>query len=160
MPHPVLEAIRQNHALEHATIALLLYRLGPQQLVGWSSYRGFFLIGRLPDEMVAACAQDALSRLQNGEVELAISPQCGTNLAVSGVLAGLAAVLALGNRRRSEALAEAILASTVAVTASQWLGPALQRYVTTSPNLQGVAISAISARSIGPLTIHEVRTVR
>ena len=40
-----LDAVRRNHALEHATVAVLLARRGPMRLAGRASGDGFFILG-------------------------------------------------------------------------------------------------------------------
>lgn len=85
-------AVRQNHALEHATIVLLSKRHPEARLSGVSFAAGFFVFGDLPTDDVLAMAQQALGRLRGGEPEMAIHERCGTNLAVAGMLTGLSAM--------------------------------------------------------------------
>src|SRR5215211_3264493 len=94
--------VRRNHALEHATVSLLLAKLGPElRLVGRASNDGFFLFGSsIPSAVVAECAQDGLARLQRGEAFWAVTPLCGTNLATAGLLASLSTLAVLGNAER------------------------------------------------------------
>ena len=95
MLRDLVEAVRRNHALEHATVAVMLGRIGPQlRLVGRAVPDGFYIYGDVPERQVATSAQEALQRLQRGEATLAVSPLCGTNLAVAGALAGVTATLA------------------------------------------------------------------
>ena len=49
-----------------------------------------------------------------------------------------------------------VLATTLGVLAAQPLGPVIQEKVTTSPNLAGVRIDAISHNKIGNMTVHRV----
>ncbi|HLF78486.1 MAG TPA: DUF6391 domain-containing protein, partial [Dehalococcoidia bacterium] len=54
--------VRRNHALEHATVSLLLSRLGPNlRLVGRASGDGFFIYGSVPSEVLSQCAQEGLA---------------------------------------------------------------------------------------------------
>ena len=94
-------AVRRNHALEHATIHVLTERLPGLRLVGRSDWGGFTLYGPVDTAQVSAAVSAAMARLSAGEKDLAIHPQCGTNLATGFVLAGLASTAALGGRRRS-----------------------------------------------------------
>ena len=140
----LIGSVRRNHALEHATISILMGRLGPDaRLVGRATASGFYIYGNVPSEDVEASAEQGLSRLQAGESVLAVSPLCGTNLAVAGVLAGLASTATAGNRGRWERLPGVLLASMLAVLAAQPLGRLLQKHVTTSPDLRDVEIVGV-----------------
>src|SRR2546430_15176339 len=92
-------AVRQNHALEHATIVLLSKRFPDVRLAGVSSALGFFVFGDVPTEAILPAAQEALSLLRTTQPELAIHERCGTNLAVAGTLTGLAALTFAKMRR-------------------------------------------------------------
>jgi hypothetical protein len=84
----LIRAVRQNHALEHATIHVLSWRNPQTRIVGRSTPSGFFVYGPLDTQEVASAASEALARLQQGEAHLALHPRCGTNLVVTSVLAG------------------------------------------------------------------------
>jgi hypothetical protein len=84
---------------------------------------------------------------------LAVSPLCGTNLAVAGVLAGLASTVSAGNRSRWERLPGVLLASMLAVLAAQPVGRWLQKYVTTSPDLATRNRSYASEHSAGTVKV-------
>jgi len=155
----ILGSVRRNHALEHATIAVLLGKVGPStRLVGRASTDGFYIYGNVPSEKIRESAAEALARLKQGESQLAISPLCGTNLAVAGILAGLASLLALGGRSRLERLPNVLMAATVAVVAAQPLGRLVQRHVTTSPDVQGLEIVEVTAGGRGLAYLHKVKT--
>src|SRR5207247_8658926 len=96
----VINAVRRNHALEHATISILLNRHGPMRLVGRAVPDGFYIYGDIPTDRLRELADEALTRLQRGEADLAVSPLCGTTIAVAGVLARLGSYLAVGWRAR------------------------------------------------------------
>lgn len=158
MMNRLLGAIRRNHALEHATIAVLLNRHGPVRVVGRAAADGFWVYGRVPTDRLREFAEEALARLQRGESHLAVSPLCGTNIAVAGVLAGVGAYLAAGSGRNSlERLTGAVAASIVGVLAAQPLGRLVQQRYTTSPDLNGVRILSVEPRAGG--LVHKVRTV-
>ncbi len=153
----LLRAIRRNHALEHATIAVLLNRQGPIRVVGRAAADGFWIYGRVPTDRLREFAEEALARLQRGESHLAVSPLCGTNIAVAGVLAGAAAYLAVGSGRNSlERLTGAVAASIIGVLAAQPLGRLVQQRYTTSPDLDGVRILSVESKAGG--LVHKVRT--
>lgn len=159
MDLPFIDSTRRNHALEHATIAVLLHRLGPAiRLMGRSTASGFYIYGDVPTDDIVDAAKEGLNRLQRGESELAVSPLCGTNLAVGGILAGLASLLALGTKRHNDRVSRAILAATGALVLAQPLGRLAQKYVTTRADLDGVKISRILRNGNSRWPVHKVET--
>ena len=155
----LINAIRRNHALEHATISILLSRHGPHvRVVGRAAPDGFYIYGDTPTEKLKEFAHEGLARLQRGESHLAVSPLCGTNLAVAGVLAGLASLFAMGSRNRLQGIPGAIMAAMLAVIAAQPLGRLVQKHVTTSPELDGVRIVSVEPMGRRFPRLHKVRT--
>lgn len=156
----LINSVRRNHALEHATIAIMLKRHGQVRVVGRAAPDGFYIYGNVPTAGLEEWAHEALQRLQGGEAHLAVSPLCGTNLAVAGILAGVGSYVAMGARSdRAGGLPGAIIASIAAVIASQPVGRWVQKHYTTLPDLDGVSIVAV--RGIGggkPTKIHKVQT--
>jgi hypothetical protein len=132
---PLVGETRRNHALEHATIHILSARFPGRPMAGHSNPTGFFLLGDLPTEHVREAVAEALTRLQNGERQLAIHEGCGTNYVVTGGLAALFAFAGMSgtksNRERLERLPLVMLLSVLAFVIGQPLGPALQQQVTT-----------------------------
>jgi hypothetical protein len=124
-------AVRENHALEHATIVLLSKRFPDARLSGVSFATGFFVFGDVPTEAVQPAAEQALARLRGGEPEMAIHERCGTNLAVAGMLTGLSAMTVARLRKPYNTPNNVILASTAALVLARPLGLLVQRYVTT-----------------------------
>jgi hypothetical protein len=156
----MIAAVRRNHALEHATISILVGRVGQHtRLVGRASPDGFYIYGNVPAEKISECAAEGLARLKQGESQLAVSPLCGTNLALAGILAGLASLLALGNRRRFERLPNVLTASVLAVVVAQPLGRLIQKHVTTSADLDGLEIVGVTGAGRGLIPLHKVKTV-
>ena len=128
-------AVKQNHALEHATIVLLSRKFPDVRLAGISFAAGFFVFGDVPTAAILPAAQEALTLLRTTTPELAIHERCGTNLAVSGMLTGLSAMAVARMRRPYNTLSNVILASTAALILARPLGLIVQRYVTTqTPN--------------------------
>lgn len=167
----LLSRVRRNHALEHATIRVLGERHRGLKVVGRSSLWGFALYGDVETEEVLAAAQEGLRRLRAGQRQMAIHPNCGTNLAVSGVLAGLGAVLAFGGCRREreqsaparwlELLSRFSLASTAAtlgLLVAQPVGPLVQAHVTTQADVGGLRLVEIIREAHGGLVVHRVYT--
>jgi hypothetical protein len=141
----IIGSVRRNHALEHATVSVLLSRMGPNvRLVGRAVSDGFYIYSTSlkPDQLESA-AEEALDRMQAGESHLAVSPLCGTNLAVGGSLAGLAAMLAVGSGDRWERMPNVLTAAMLAVMAGQPLGRLAQKYLTTSPDLKATSITGL-----------------
>ncbi len=157
----LITALRQNHALEHATISLLTRKLGLNvRIIGKATFNGFYIYGDIPSKAIREAATEGLARLQQGERELAVSPFCGTNIAVAGVIAGVACLLALGGKNRRRRLPLAILAATGAIIVAQPLGRAAQKYLTTSSSLSDVTIKRITRRGVGKRVLHKVETAR
>lgn len=124
-------AVRQNHALEHATIVLLSKSRPDVRLSGVSFAAGFFVFGDVPTDEVRRAADEALDRLRDTEPELAIHERCGTNLAVAGMLTGLSAMTVARMRKPFNTVNNVILASTAALVLARPLGLLVQKYVTT-----------------------------
>lgn len=155
---PLIAAIRQNHALEHATIHVLTRRDPYLHLVGRTTAKGFLIYGEVETELVAEAASEALARLQSGETGLAVHPHCGTNIATAGVLAGLSAfaVTSVRSKSRLARLPQVLLATTAAIIVAQPLGLALQEYLTTSPRVERVRIEKVTRQVMGKITVHRV----
>lgn len=141
-------AVRQNHALEHATIVLLSRKYPEIRLSGISFAAGFFVFGELPTEAILPTAQEALQLLRTTQPELAVNERCGTNLAVAGMLTGLSAMGVAKMRRPYSTANNVILASTAAIVLARPLGLTVQRYITTqTPN------SSMRILNVKPLTV-------
>lgn len=160
---PVISRIRRNHGLEHATIHVLSDQNPRRPLAGHSDANGFWILGEVGTEELLEAAQTALSRLNNGERELAVHPNCGTNFATYGTFAGLGAFIALagsGNRTkdRLERLPLAAVLATFALILAQPLAFRLQRNVTTSGEMHGLKITRITRTFVGNRTAHRILT--
>lgn len=137
LDQPLISRIRRNHGLEHATMHVLSKNYPRTSLAGHSDTKGFWIIGDVPEDAVSAAADEALRRLRNGEKQLAVHPNCGTNFATSGIVAGLAASLGMfgaGSQLRSklERIPLAITLATFGLIVAQPLGLRIQRKITTS----------------------------
>jgi hypothetical protein len=153
MVGPWLDSVRRNHALEHATASILMARYGARRLAGRASGDGFFLMGDVTPEAIEESAQEALARLKNGEANLAVSPHCGTNLAMAGFLAAGAASMSLARGRGQ--FGNAFLGATMAVMLAQPLGRLVQRHLTTRADLEGVEVVGMRTKFGG---LHKVLT--
>lgn len=147
---------RQHHGLEHATLHLLARRMPHLRMVGLSDPFGFTLYGNAAQEQVQQAASDALLRLQAGEHELAIHPNCGTNLATTGLLVTLAAMAGRpGKQSILEQLGRMLPLVLGALVAAVPLGYRVQACTTTG-NLSGRWLAGVRTLRLGPLTIHRV----
>jgi len=144
--HAWLDDVRRNHGLEHATVAVLFARKGPQRLAGRASGNGFFIVGNVDPTLLRSCADEALLRMQKGERGLAVSPLCGTNLAVTGAVCAAFSMASLArNRDKSsrQRLGDAISAATLGAVVSQPLGRLVQEHITTRADLGDIEITAV-----------------
>lgn len=165
--HPLLDSpavsrIRRNHGLEHASIHVLSAKNPRRQLAGHSDAGGFWLLGDLALEEVEQAVGDALARLRAGERDLAIHPNCGTNLVTSGMAAGLAGAFAMGgarnNRERIERMPLAALLAMGALLLARPLGTRIQQRVTTSGEPGSLHVVEIRQSRRGNLIAHRVTT--
>ena len=157
---PLIARVRRNHALEHATIHVLSEKRRPINIIGRSTFNGYYVYGDLSTELVTEAAHEAYDRLMAGEHQLAIHPNCGTNLVTAGSLAGLATVAVLGNskKRGLNLLPNALLAATAALILAQPVGPRLQAHVTTLADLGDMTIKDVRRMDRRNLVAHFVET--
>lgn len=151
-------AVKQNHALEHATIVLLAKKFPDIRLSGISFAAGFFVFGDIPSEAIQPTAQDALDLLRGEHPELAVHERCGTNLAVAGMLTGLSAMAVAKLRRPYSTVNNVILASTAALVLARPLGLMVQRHVTTQTPNSSVRILKVSPMQLFGAPAHFVST--
>lgn len=155
--------VRRNHGLEHATLHVLSARYPRKPMAGHSDSGGFWILGDVSTDDVRSAVDQALARMQSGEESLAVHPNCGTNFVTSGVLAGLAAWVALagsgkGWRSRLERLPTAMALATLALVFGQPLGFLVQTRVTTSGRPEGLRVISIHATRRSGMPAHRVLT--
>ena len=151
----IVRRTRQHHAIEHATIHMLTEHFPRQPFSGFSDPAGFFIYGDVAQDNVRRAVGDALLRLQAGESELAIHPNCGTNLATTGVLVTCAALLAgSGKRNLWEKFTTSLLLVLPALLLGRTLGSRLQSYTTLAD------VGNRWVADIHPVTIGNVRAYR
>jgi hypothetical protein len=151
-------AVKQNHALEHATIVLLSRKFPEVRMSGISFAAGFFVFGDIPTEAILPAAQEGLQLLRTTQPELAVHERCGTNLAVSGMLTGLSAMAVAKLRRPYSTANNVILAATAALVLARPLGLVVQRYVTTQTPNASMRILNVTPRTIFGTRAHFVST--
>ena len=152
--------IRQNHALEHATITILSGYVPELRVSARSNSRGFIIFGDVDLGLLRRSLDEALQRLQAGEADLAIHPNCGTNLVVGVSLFAMGTLLGMTSSRARTRVTSTAFSSVAGIMAARPLGQFVQKHVTTLPDLEGVRVSKIFRRKILGMTIVEVRTVQ
>jgi hypothetical protein len=135
--------LRRNHALEHATIVVMIEREPRRMLNGFSTDDGFFVQGVRSISEVESAAREAMRRLQNGEKRLAIHRNCGTTIVAANLLAAILFLVALGFfiYLGGSYLYLMILGSVVLAFALRIpLSLILQRFVTTDADLKNAEV--------------------
>ena len=154
---PIISTIRRNHGLEHATIHVLTARHPRLSMVGHATLDGFNLYGEVETTQVETAANEALARIRAGESRLVIHPNCGTNFATAGMVAGLAAWVASMGRGTANKLPRMMLASTVGLLFAMPLGLSVQEHITTSSDVGAAAILGVTRGRRGNLAMHSVK---
>ncbi len=150
--------VRENHALEHATIVLLSKRYPDIRFSGISFARGFFVFGEVPTEAVRPAADQALALLRGDHPDMAIHERCGTNLAVAGILTSFSAMSVARLRRPYNNFNNVLLATTAAMIAARPLGLLVQRYLTTRTPASNMRIVKLTRLSLFGAPAHFVTT--
>ena len=155
---PLILETRRNHALEHATLHVLA-RTHKIPMAGHSNPTGFFLLGELQLEDIAAAATEAMTRLKAGESGLAVHEGCGTNMATTALLAGTFAWAPLQGAKstfwRVWLIPLAVVFAAFGYFLSKPLGPWLQKYITTEADMGNMQIVDIRLVRQG---VHRVLT--
>jgi hypothetical protein len=152
----VIRRTRQHHAIEHATIHLLSARFPDQRFSGMSDPTGFVIYGAVESEDLRRAVGNALLRLQAGEHRLAIHPNCGTNLATTGILISLGALLVSSSRRHPlEKFLALVPMSLITLVLARPLGDRLQEY-TTLADVSDRWVADVQALQMGNITAHRV----
>lgn len=159
---PAVARTRRNHGLEHATLHILARRFPDTALAGHSDAGGFWILGDVPIEGIQEAVEEALDRLHAGERRLAVHPNCGTNFATAGVMAGLAAGAAMlggrSKRERIERLPLAAFLATLALILAQPLGALIQERITTSGDPAELRVTEIVVTRRGRWQAHRIVT--
>jgi hypothetical protein len=160
---PWFSRVRRNHGLEHATLHILAKKFSGRSLAGHSDSKGFWLIGDVDTKDIEAAVQEALDRMKAGEKNLAVHPNCGTNFATAGTMAGVAgaaAMFGVGPRKRDklDRLALAATLATLALMVAQPVGLFIQKHFTTSGEPGTLEVVEITPSKRGKLKAHRVIT--
>jgi hypothetical protein len=142
--------MRQVHALEHATVWLLSnpanstitntklstsYLSADNETIGGlSTEKGFYIYGDINPFQLRKAVTCALTRLQQGEWNLALHPRCGTNSSVAMMLTAGMAITAHFTLPREpiHQLLGIGLASLTANYLAPDIGMYVQKYLTTA----------------------------
>src|SRR6266576_162832 len=151
--------VRQNHAIEHATFTILSGMVPELSASARSSSDGFIIFGDVDLGLLRRAIDEAIQRLQAGEAELAIHPNCGTNLAVGVSIVTIGTMLGMVSNHTRTRVASAAASSVAGLLAARPLGEYVQKHFTTLPDLEGVYVTDIFRRKLLGFTIVEVRTV-
>ena len=113
-------------------------------MAGHSNPTGFFILADISTEELTTAINEARTRLNAGEHNLAVHPGCGTNLATNIVLASTFAWVPLRGRKstlgRLALLPLALLFAAVGFSLARPLGPKLQEHVTTEARLGNMQV--------------------
>lgn len=150
-PVQILSHIRKNHAMEHATIHVLSELVPQGSFGGYSLVKGFWIMGRTELEIIQKAAEMAYARLNNGEKNLAVHPNCGTNFAVSGLCTAAAAMittLAEDDDSSFSRFSAYTTAGMIGMLAGRKAGPWTQRKLTTDANVKDLSIVSINCSAV------------
>lgn len=151
----LLYRTRQHHAIEHATLHVLLSKRADQKVLsGYSDPFGFTIFGATDEESVRRGVGDALMRLQAGEKRLAIHPNCGTNFVTTALLVTLTALATTRRPNRFERFALTLIWVLPMLVAGKALGMRLQQYTTCAE------VSDRWVTEVVPVTIGTMRAYR
>jgi hypothetical protein len=138
----VYRRMRQNHALEHATINVLMKRYRTHSVTGMPDRNGFHVRGRIAPAAVAEASREALRRLRRGERALAFSSRCPTSLVAAQIVIAILGTIALYflNQLTPPLVLLVLVGSALA---GPFLSPYLQRLILVSPEIGDLTIRDI-----------------
>lgn len=160
---PIINRIRRNHGLEHATLHMLAKRFPNTSMGGYSNVSGFWIAADVPIEALRDSVDEALARMKAGERKLAVHPNCGTNFITTGTLAGIAGAASLfgAGKRWQDKLGRLPLAASMATLVlilTQPLGLSLQEHITTSGDPGALEVVEIIKSQRGGMNLYRVTT--
>ena len=131
--------LRKNHALEHATINVIEEQFGPQQLSGYATEDGFYILGAVNPNIIEVAARTGHGRLLAGERDLVVHRRCGPPLRIIYLLVAFCFALAT----RYFTFFNVMVALVIANLTGPLLGRILQKHVTTSWDVRDREISGV-----------------
>ena len=134
--------LRRNHALEHATIVVMMERSPGRKFNGFSDDDGFFVQGVRSTDEVDSAAREALRRIRAGEKGLAIHRNCGTTIVAANLLAAVFFLGAVGLGLYMEWPLYLMILGGIALSLLLRvpLSLLLQRFVTTDADLTNAEV--------------------
>ncbi len=161
-PMRILSHIRKNHALEHATIHILTKSMPNVSFAGYSFTQGFWIYGNAELQGIQKAVEIAHARLKNGEAKLAIHPNCGTNIAVTALCSAAASMLTVMSESDDDSkltrFSGYMTAGMLGALAARPLGPKVQQYLTTDPNVSDISIVSITCNTVHGTPVFFVKT--
>jgi hypothetical protein len=160
---PFVRRTRRNHGLEHATIHMLSHKVKDLRIVGRSDAKGFWLWGDVATEDVREALDKALTRMKGGEHNLAIHPNCGTNLVTVAMLGTVATMAALVGSEREPGgkfarLPLIMLGIMIAAIFGQPIGRQIQEHITTLGDPGDLRVIEIRPTTRAGMTAHRIET--
>jgi hypothetical protein len=157
-----IQNIRRHHAVEHASLSIIQSKIPAIHLAGYSDPQGFWVVGEVDTDKLLAAVDEAITRLQAGEKSLAIHPNCGTNFAATGLVAGSLAWLGMVGinqsfKKQLDRWPMVITLVTFGLIASQPLGPYLQANYTTDANIGPMKVKEIVISKRGAVKVHRFK---
>jgi membrane protein implicated in regulation of membrane protease activity len=139
--------LRRNHALEHATIVVMMEKEPGRRFNGFSDDDGFFVQGVRSTEEVDAAAREAARRLKAGEKKLAVHRNCGTTIVAANLLAAVFFLGAIGVGLYMQWPLYLLILGGIALSLLLRvpLSLLLQRFVTTDPDLSNAEVGWVEA---------------
>lgn len=158
----LIQNIRRHHAIEHASLSIIQSKIPGLHLAGYSDTMGFWVVGDVDTDKLLAAVDEAIVRLQAGEKSLAVHPNCGTNFAAAGLIAGSLAWLGMVGtgqsfKKQLDRWPIVISLATFGLIASQPLGPYLQANYTTDANIGAVKVKEIIISKRGAVKVHRFK---
>ncbi len=158
----ILQRVRRNHAIEHATMHLLGRTLRAPKLAARSDWRGITFYGDVDTRVLESALDGGMLALNSGHRALAVHPRCGSMISASMLLAMLAGWLVQSDVKRKPTPTRGLLSIagvTGAMLLAQPLGYAMQKHVLTDPDASHAKLVSIRSSGRGPLTSHRITIV-
>ena len=156
-----INKIRRNHAVEHATVAVMVEDGLHGLVAGYATSNGFWLFSKAGNQEVMNASKNALARLCHGENNLAVSKNCGTNIALTVIMTDLAFQLYRRvTKSKSSDLGPRILIAAASIAISNPLGLKIQQYFTTLSDVSQVRIIKVNSYKFGKMYLHKVNTAQ
>ncbi|AZR72963.1 hypothetical protein BBF96_05875 [Anoxybacter fermentans] len=134
--------LRKNHGLEHATVNVLEEYLGLQNLAGYATNDGFYILNSPDPHLVEKAARVGLERLKRGEKDLVIHRRCGTSMVVANLTSAIIFLFLLFKTGMFN-IFYVLIAISIANVISPFLSVWVQKVATTSSEVEGMIILGV-----------------